>query len=308
MCTTQANGGAHRRTRSLCRSCSSTSAPVPRLQSAATRQSRPPWTVLVQKSLACLSWLFVARHHVSRQPPDKTAGPSGWVSGQGPPPGSAPSGSRRWQPVTPDASASMSKIAPRHGRRGLMNTPLEDYALLSDLRTGPLVSRSGSIDWLCLPRFDSPAVFCALLGQPADGCWRLSVADGEVIDWRYRPGTFVLETTWRSPSGCALVTDFMTPSTTRADLVRRVECLQGRVDVDYDLRIRFDYARATPWIGGSTAPTAVRSCSPSPDPKALMISGPPLRRAEPTSRPATRRKVTQCHSWPAPSPLARARP
>lgn len=83
------------------------------------------------------------------------------------------------------------------------STPLEDYALLSDLRTGALVSRDGSIDWLCLPRFDSPAVFSALLGGPEDGRWCLSVVDGEVLDRRYIPETFVLETTWRSPTGTA---------------------------------------------------------------------------------------------------------
>ena len=114
----------------------------------------------------------------------------------------------------------------------MVSIPLEDYALLSDLRTGPLVSRGGSIDWLCLPRSDSPAIFCALLGGPDDGRWQLTVDDGEVVDWRYRPGTFVLETTWRSPAGRALITDFMTPSTTRADLIRRVECLEGRVEVN----------------------------------------------------------------------------
>jgi GH15 family glucan-1,4-alpha-glucosidase len=81
-----------------------------------------------------------------------------------------------------------------------VSTPLEDYALLSDLRTGPLVSRDGSIDWLCLPRFDSPAVFCALLGGPDDGRWQVSVEGGEVVSRRYPPSTFVLETIWRGPS------------------------------------------------------------------------------------------------------------
>ena len=159
-----------------------------------------------------------------------------------------------------------------------MSIPLEDYALLSDLRTGPLVSRGGSIDWLCLPRFDSPAVFCALLGTPDDGCWRLSVADGEVVDWRYRPGTFVLETTWEGPRGRALVTDFMTPSTTRADLIRRVECLEGDVDVDCDLRIRFDYARATPWIRRLDRSDGGPVLLSLAGPEGLLITGPLLDR------------------------------
>ena len=129
-----------------------------------------------------------------------------------------------------------------------MSTPLEEYALLSDLRTGPLVSRDGSIDWLCLPRFDSPAVFTALLGTPDDGRWRRSAADGEVVGRRYVPHTFVLETEWRTPTGRMRVTDFLPVSADRADLVRRVECLEGTVVVEHDLRLRFDYARATPWV------------------------------------------------------------
>lgn len=129
-----------------------------------------------------------------------------------------------------------------------MSTPLEHDALLSDRRTGPLVSREGSIDWLCLPRYDSPAFFCALLGGPDDGRWKVSVVGGEVVEWRYLPQTFVLETTWRGPGGVARVTDFIPPGNGRADLVRRVECLEGAVEVEHDLRLRFDYARATPWV------------------------------------------------------------
>src|SRR5690625_2455210 len=99
------------------------------------------------------------------------------------------------------------------GRNERMSTPLEDYALLSDLRTGPLVSRTGSIDWLCLPRFDSQAVFSAILGDADDGRWQLSIVDGEVAERRYLPHTFVLETVWRSPGGKARVTEFLPPST-----------------------------------------------------------------------------------------------
>ena len=129
-----------------------------------------------------------------------------------------------------------------------MSTPLEEYALLSDLGTAPLVSRDGSIDWLCVPRYDSPAIFSALLGGPEHGRWRLSVVDGEVVERRYIPHTFVLETTWRTPTGRARVTDFLPLTTARADVVRRVQCLEGTVEVEHDLRLRFDYARATPWV------------------------------------------------------------
>jgi GH15 family glucan-1,4-alpha-glucosidase len=75
-----------------------------------------------------------------------------------------------------------------------VSTPRENYALLSDLRTGPLVSRHGSINWLCVLRFDSPAVFCALLGDADDGRWKVAVVGGEVVSRRYLPSTFVLET------------------------------------------------------------------------------------------------------------------
>lgn len=121
-----------------------------------------------------------------------------------------------------------------------MSTPLEDYALLADLQTGPLVSRDGSVDWLCFPRFDSPAVFCALLGDESNGRWKLSAVDGHVVSRRYVPDTFVLETEWRTPSGRVRVTDFLPPSDDHADLVRRVKCFEGTAEVEHDLRFRFD--------------------------------------------------------------------
>ena len=157
-----------------------------------------------------------------------------------------------------------------------MSTPLEDYALLSDLRTGALVSRDGSIDWLCLPRFDSPAVFSALLGDAEDGRWRLSAVDGEVIDRRYHPLTFVLETTWRTPEGVARVTDFLPRSTDQGDLIRRVECLEGRVEVQHDLRLRFDYARATPWTREVDRDGSERALLSLAGPDAILVTGPML--------------------------------
>ncbi|QCB94487.1 glycoside hydrolase family 15 protein [Cellulomonas shaoxiangyii] len=174
-----------------------------------------------------------------------------------------------------------------------VSTHLEDYALLSDLSTGPLVSRDGSIDWLCLPRFDSPAVFSALLGGPDDGRWRLSAVDGEVVERRYLPQTFVLETTWQTPTGRVRVTDFLPPVTDRADLVRRVECLEGTVEVEHDLRLRFDYARATPWVR-----VVEREGRPAllslAGPDGVLVNGPLLHRTasddaddDPTGRPGS---------------------
>lgn len=129
-----------------------------------------------------------------------------------------------------------------------VSTPLEDYALLADLHTGPLVSREGSIDWLCFPRFDSPAVFCAILGDEDNGHWKLGAVDGEVVSRRYVEDTFVLETEWRTPTGRVLVTDFLPPSDDHANLVRRVRGLEGSVEVEHDLKFRFDYGKVTPWV------------------------------------------------------------
>ncbi|KGM12495.1 glycoside hydrolase family 15 protein [Cellulomonas bogoriensis] len=159
-----------------------------------------------------------------------------------------------------------------------MSTPLEDYALLSDLRTGPLVSRDGSIDWLCLPRFDSPAVFSAIVGDPDDGRWKLSAVDGEVTARRYLPHTFVVETTWRTPTGTVVVTDFLPPSNDRADLVRHVRCTDGTVEIEHDLRLRFDYARATPWVRvvDGEAPTLLSIAGP----EGLRVHGPLLDGSE----------------------------
>ena len=121
--------------------------------------------------------------------------------------------------------------------------PIEDYALLADLRTGPLVSRDGSIDGLCLPRFDSPAMFSSLLGDPDSSHWLLRPRDGEVVSRAYEDGSFVLRTDWRTPSGRAVVTEFMPASDDRADLVRHVECTEGEVVVDQEFVARFDYGQ-----------------------------------------------------------------
>ncbi|WP_413544083.1 glycoside hydrolase family 15 protein [Citricoccus nitrophenolicus] len=155
------------------------------------------------------------------------------------------------------------------------STPLEDYALLSDLSTGPLVSRHGSVDWLCLPRFDSPALFSALLGGPDDGRWRLWAPGGEVVERRYVPYTFILETLWRTPTGTVRVTDFLPPSGDQDDLYRRVECLEGELVVEHDLRIRFDYARALPWFRRVEVPGGpALLCTAGPD--GVLVSGPLL--------------------------------
>lgn len=129
-----------------------------------------------------------------------------------------------------------------------MTAPIEDYALLADMRTAALVSRGGSIDWLCLPRMDSPAVFCALLGTPDNGRWQLTIAGGRVVERSYRGDSFVLETIWESPTGRARVLDLLPSGAAQVDLMRVVECLEGEVVVEQDLRLRLNYGQVIPWI------------------------------------------------------------
>jgi GH15 family glucan-1,4-alpha-glucosidase len=130
-----------------------------------------------------------------------------------------------------------------------MPLPIEDYALLGDLQTAALVGRDGSVDWLCLPRFDSPAVFAALLGTPEHGRWLLAPA-GEVtrVERRYRPGTLILETDLHTPEGAVRLVDCMPPRGEAPDVVRVVQGLSGRVEMQMELMLRFDYGRTVPWM------------------------------------------------------------
>jgi GH15 family glucan-1,4-alpha-glucosidase len=126
---------------------------------------------------------------------------------------------------------------------------IEDYALLGDLHTAALVSREGSIDWLCLPRFDSGACFATLLHDESAGHWRIAPAAGGPATRRaYRDDTLIMDTEWDTPEGSVRVTDFMPPRGEAADLVRIVEGLSGRVPMRLRLVIRFDYGHVVPWI------------------------------------------------------------
>lgn len=112
-----------------------------------------------------------------------------------------------------------------------MPAPIEDYALLSDCRTGALVSRDGSIDWLCLPRFDAPSLFGALLGEPDNGRWSLRPTDDTAVPHRhYISDTFLLVTRWETASGVAEVQEFLPLHPTRTDVVRRIVGISGQVE------------------------------------------------------------------------------
>jgi GH15 family glucan-1,4-alpha-glucosidase len=128
-------------------------------------------------------------------------------------------------------------------------THIEDYALLSDLQTAALVSREGSVDWLCFPRFDSGACFAALLGSPDQGRWLLAPR-GEAwhAGWRYRPDTLVLETEWETDGGAVRVLDFMPPRGEAPDIIRIVEGVRGEVEMSSELVVRFDYGSIIPWV------------------------------------------------------------
>jgi GH15 family glucan-1,4-alpha-glucosidase len=124
-----------------------------------------------------------------------------------------------------------------------------DYAMIGDLHTVAMVSRTGSIDWLSLPRFDSAACFAAMLGGEDNGHW-LIAPSGEVLECtrRYRPDTLILETRFTTATGSAVLIDFMPPRDEVADLVRIVRCERGSVDFAMLLRIRFDYGQVVPWV------------------------------------------------------------
>jgi GH15 family glucan-1,4-alpha-glucosidase len=149
---------------------------------------------------------------------------------------------------------------------------IEDYAIVGDLHTAALVGSDGSIDWLCLPHFDSPACFAALLDTPDAGRWLLAPAAGGICTGRrYRPDTLVLETDWDTATGRVRVTDFMPPRDGVADLVRIVEGLSGTVEMRGELALRFDYGQVVPWVRHTktgihavAGPDSVRLSSPAP--------------------------------------------
>lgn len=147
-----------------------------------------------------------------------------------------------------------------------MTTPIEDYALIGDCETAALVSREGSIDWLCFPRFDSRACFAALLGTPEHGRWCITVTDAAArISRRYRPDTLILETIFETATGKAMLIDAMPPRDGSIDLVRLAVGLEGTVEFTTDFVVRFDYGRTVPWV------------SRAEDDKALVaIAGPDM--------------------------------
>ena len=154
-----------------------------------------------------------------------------------------------------------------------MSAAIEDYAVISNCRTAALVSRRGSIDWFCAPRYDSPSLFAALLGTEEHGCWVLAPTDPDAVPTRrYDGDTMILVTRWETASGVAEVIDVMPADGNRVDILRRVVGISGEVEFTTVLRMRFDYARAIPWVrqtGDEHAPELQATAGPD----TLVVQG-----------------------------------
>ncbi|HEU4629124.1 MAG TPA: glycoside hydrolase family 15 protein [Gemmatimonadaceae bacterium] len=162
------------------------------------------------------------------------------------PPGATPAG------ATPPGGTPPAPTGP---------APIEDYALIGDCETAALVSRGGSVDWLCWPRFDSGACFAALLGEPAHGRWLVAPTDVRArTTRRYRDDTLILETEFETADGAVTLIDFMPPRSRESDLVRMVVGRRGTVAMRTELVLRFDYGSIVPWVtrfdGGSVRAVA----------------------------------------------------
>lgn len=147
------------------------------------------------------------------------------------------------EPLSPESRDEQAQAAP--SRR------IEDYGLIGNMHSAALVGRDGSIDWLCLPRFDSPACFAALIGTTENGRWRVRPGgDVRATSRRYLPDSAVLETRFETATGAVTLTDFM-PLSSEADkvnVVRIVTGVAGSVDMEMELVLRFEYGHAVPWV------------------------------------------------------------
>ena len=145
-----------------------------------------------------------------------------------------------------------------------MPLPIEDYALIGDRGTAALVGRDGSVDWLCLPRFDSPACFAALLGDEDNGRWLLAPADEHEATRSYVGETALLETTFTTATGTVTILDVMPTNDGRADLVRRLTGVRGTVRMRHEWVVRLDYGKIRPWVSRRINAAATTSATVFP--------------------------------------------
>ncbi len=151
--------------------------------------------------------------------------------------------------------------------------PIADYAVLGDGKTAALVSRRGSIDWMCLPTFDSAASFARLLGTSENGRWLLTVRDAATVSRRYLDDSFVLETTYESSTGTAVMEETMPLNDGRSDLVRRLACTRGSVEVEHEWVVRFGYGAIEPWVHHVTDPHGADAIRAIAGPDSLLLRG-----------------------------------
>ncbi|HEY9327967.1 MAG TPA: glycoside hydrolase family 15 protein [Streptomyces sp.] len=155
-----------------------------------------------------------------------------------------------------------------------MTPRIEDYALIGDLQTAALVGRNGSVDWLCLPRFDSGACFAALLGDEENGHWRIAPKGADTCTRRaYVGDSLVLETFWETRTGTVKVIDFMPQRDHEPDVMRIIEGISGTVDMASVIRLRFDFGSVVPWVRRSQGH---RVAVAGPD-SAWLRSEPPVK-------------------------------
>ncbi len=161
-----------------------------------------------------------------------------------------------------------------------VSTPIAEYALLGDTERAALVSRAGSVDWLCLPRFDAPACFAALLGTADHGRWLLGPA-GEATSTRsYRGDSFVLDTEHATATGRVRVTDLMPLGDGRADLLRVVEGLEGEVEMVHEWVVRTGYGKVVPWVSRSRDDRGEQVIRAVAGPDMLVLRGTRLPRPD----------------------------
>ena len=177
-------------------------------------------------------------------------------------------------PETPGPAAPGSPDEPRHEAPLL----IEDYAVVGDTSTMALIGRDGSVDWLCLPRFDSSACFAKLLGDERHGRWQIVPrhwSEGVVrtMTRRYLPGTLVLETVYETDAGRVRVTDAMPPRDGHADLIRRIEGLDGEVEMAMRWVVRFAYGSAVPWMQRIEDDEGMPAVSAVAGPDAVLLRG-----------------------------------
>ena len=179
--------------------------------------------------------------------------------------------------------------------------PIADLALLSNRQTAALVAH-GRVEWWCTPRFDSPAVFAALLGGNEHGYWSITPTDATETGRRYRRGSFVLDTEWTASDGAATCTDVLVPGPAEVDdagavLIRQVTCTRGRIDVDAELVMRFDYGRTVPWVRRRDDRDGAPVLHAIAGPDSLTLHGPVLAGADKAHRGRFRLVAGQTLTW-----------